>query len=69
MKYNEVVKILKENNVDFEFIEKLYDGCNVYHIYAEDDVPVWANEEGFRKVEEDALVPDVDDYIRQEEEK
>ena len=34
-----------------------------------DDVPVWANEEGFRQVEEDALVPDVDDYIRQEEEK
>ena len=44
----EVVKILKENNVDYEFIEKLYDGCNVFQIYAEDDVPAEALSSGER---------------------
>ena len=36
MTFDEILLILRDNDVRFEFVESLYDGCHVFHIYLEE---------------------------------
>jgi len=46
MTFDEILLILRDNDVQFEFVESLYDGCHVFHIYLEDEEDT--NEDGFK---------------------
>ncbi len=37
MTFDEILLILRDNDVRFEFVESLNDGCYVFHIYLEDE--------------------------------
>lgn len=37
MTFDEILQMLRDNNVRFDFIESLDDGCYVFHIYLEEE--------------------------------
>jgi hypothetical protein len=37
MTFDEILLILRDNDVRFEFVESLNDGCYVFHIYLEEE--------------------------------